>query len=176
MPPGVSRRGQSLKPPVLPPSGAICPAFQPRRREADVAGMGRRREGRNKKSSPNHPPGREGLRLGPGRVVGGQGGYLLRIEEGRIESPPTPPISRDLSNSRCSTACFLLLRATGDPAGRNRIRRNWARGDQPGREVVTEARALEQRLPVARARAHRPQLCPSVIPFLTPTPPHPHMP
>lgn len=41
---------------------------------------------------------------------------------------------------------------------------------------MTEARALEQWLPVARARAHRPQLCLSVIPFLTPTPPHPHMP
>lgn len=35
---GMAGRGQSLKPLPLPPPGSICPAFQPRRWEADGAG------------------------------------------------------------------------------------------------------------------------------------------
>lgn len=35
---GMAGMGQSLKPLPLPPPGSICPAFQPRRWEADGAG------------------------------------------------------------------------------------------------------------------------------------------
>lgn len=129
MPPGVGRRGAVPEAPALPFSGSICPAFQPRRWEADGAGMvgggGEAEEGMKvQKSSPQPAPWE---RRGKARTREScwEMGLCPQNRRGRR-------VGASLFCLQGSKPQVLHCTATGDLAGRNRTLRKWARGERPG--------------------------------------------